>query len=937
MAHQLPAVELFSTSILSNHAVRKRHERYTAVLGIRKIPYVYHDMASDEDAKKRWRIKARDPTIPGLLVHNEWRGTFAEFEEAVEYDELDLFLAIDHERLKREQELLSKSAEPAEVSVPESSSATNGTANGTGAQQASTKYTGEPPPPFAPEGTGKRRSLTADDFLKALGIDESSVDVDDAELSELLSDSSLRVGPGAGSEQPTPTGTNGRLKTNEERGIGAVAAARNAERKAQRAAPDEEKLKAQGLGPLAFGAPVEFFTTSMLANPTVRAKHERYLEVLSANQVHFRKYDLISEEDAKKRWRSKARDPQLPGILVHGEWRGSFDDFDNAAKNGPEALAEFLNIDDRLAHASVQAARKNLASEEPEEDGEMKLNPKRFTLGIDDFLSSLGVSDLKLDDLSIDDLLNDQNISTAAKSSTSSRADTSQENGVAGLRLKKQVPLPVVEPPTPKVEKSPKEEAEITEQSSDAVVDVPVINSPVPSDPTAAKNHQDPDSSADRKASPEPGIGKTTTAEEEAIGAPAASEPEAAPELEKSITAEDAAPVEEKLEVESEAAIKDSSYSEIAEPPSSSLNGDANGGEVDAKATMSEPVSASNDTVAPVEAEDTSEAAADKTSESEKPLPMPVTEADTEAAIPVIDEDSNEPSRASTTVEEDESTRPSADGPPSSNHAAEGSGGDPSSSTNATSPPATVRKPRKSKSRSAVASPSADDDDPVSPGRRALDYQRPILSPSSSTPISPSPLSPERGINTFAAAIERSGSSKSNLSVGGTSARNRSGSGSAKKGLGSRLSSMKFGKDRDRSSPSSTGLGSPGGVSEDTDSPTRRRASGERGGGLFKSRSRSPGRHKGKDKDRGNAPPLPSIPRDRISAAQRAERTLSQILRDADEAMRSADAQMLSSDEDEGGDQDENGDIDEEDEGDDPFGADQVSLGVKKSSEGAAG
>lgn len=50
-------VELFSTSILGNHKVRSRHERFISVLTIKKIPFVYHDLASDEDAKSRWRRK----------------------------------------------------------------------------------------------------------------------------------------------------------------------------------------------------------------------------------------------------------------------------------------------------------------------------------------------------------------------------------------------------------------------------------------------------------------------------------------------------------------------------------------------------------------------------------------------------------------------------------------------------------------------------------------------------------------------------------------------------------------------------------------------------------------------------------------------------------------------------------------------------------------
>jgi hypothetical protein len=51
------AVELFSTSILSNHKIRSRHERYISILSVKKIPYIYHDLAGDEEAKSRWRRK----------------------------------------------------------------------------------------------------------------------------------------------------------------------------------------------------------------------------------------------------------------------------------------------------------------------------------------------------------------------------------------------------------------------------------------------------------------------------------------------------------------------------------------------------------------------------------------------------------------------------------------------------------------------------------------------------------------------------------------------------------------------------------------------------------------------------------------------------------------------------------------------------------------
>ena len=39
--------------------------------------------------------QARDPRIPGLLVRNEWVGSYEEFEEAVEYGELRQFLGVE--------------------------------------------------------------------------------------------------------------------------------------------------------------------------------------------------------------------------------------------------------------------------------------------------------------------------------------------------------------------------------------------------------------------------------------------------------------------------------------------------------------------------------------------------------------------------------------------------------------------------------------------------------------------------------------------------------------------------------------------------------------------------------------------------------------------------------------------------------------------------
>ncbi|PWN53297.1 hypothetical protein IE53DRAFT_384229 [Violaceomyces palustris] len=152
-----PQVELFSTSILSNHKVRSRHERFTSVLAIKKIPFIYHDLASDESAKSRWRRKARDPQIPGILVNNEWRGTFEEFEEAVEFGELEIFLGVSaSDFVKAKDEAFPGASPSTEVSYL----------------------------PFAPEGSGKRPEPTADEFLKSLGLED--LQVSEAEVDSLI-------------------------------------------------------------------------------------------------------------------------------------------------------------------------------------------------------------------------------------------------------------------------------------------------------------------------------------------------------------------------------------------------------------------------------------------------------------------------------------------------------------------------------------------------------------------------------------------------------------------------------------------------------------------------------------------------------------------------------------------------------------------------------
>ncbi|GAC75508.1 hypothetical protein PANT_16d00015 [Moesziomyces antarcticus T-34] len=172
-----PTVELFSTSILSNVKVRTRHERFTSVLAIKKIAYVYHDLASDDDAKSRWRRKAKDPQLPGILVNNEWVGSYDDFEEAVEFGELELFLGV-----AATQPALTAEPHPAQSAV---------------SSKDPSLY---PTLPYAAEGAGRWKEPDADQFIDSLNIDEQ--DINDADVDAMLADiGKLSVQPSSTAEK----------------------------------------------------------------------------------------------------------------------------------------------------------------------------------------------------------------------------------------------------------------------------------------------------------------------------------------------------------------------------------------------------------------------------------------------------------------------------------------------------------------------------------------------------------------------------------------------------------------------------------------------------------------------------------------------------------------------------------------------------------------
>jgi len=92
-----PPISVFLTTIASQPALRQRQDYLLRILQVKKIPFTSYDLASDESAKRLWKRKAplSKQQLPGILVGGQFPGPFSEFEDAVEYGELDVFLRLN--------------------------------------------------------------------------------------------------------------------------------------------------------------------------------------------------------------------------------------------------------------------------------------------------------------------------------------------------------------------------------------------------------------------------------------------------------------------------------------------------------------------------------------------------------------------------------------------------------------------------------------------------------------------------------------------------------------------------------------------------------------------------------------------------------------------------------------------------------------------------
>ncbi|KAI0257669.1 hypothetical protein BJV78DRAFT_1116523 [Lactifluus subvellereus] len=92
-----PPIQIFLTTIASQPALRQRQEYILRILQSKNITFSSYDLASDEEAKRLWRRKAPldKQQLPGILVGGTCPGSFSDFEEAVEYGELETFLRLN--------------------------------------------------------------------------------------------------------------------------------------------------------------------------------------------------------------------------------------------------------------------------------------------------------------------------------------------------------------------------------------------------------------------------------------------------------------------------------------------------------------------------------------------------------------------------------------------------------------------------------------------------------------------------------------------------------------------------------------------------------------------------------------------------------------------------------------------------------------------------
>ncbi|KAG8714630.1 hypothetical protein FRC08_011670 [Ceratobasidium sp. 394] len=171
-----PPVQIYLTSIASAPALRQRQEHLLRILQVKKIPFTSYDLASDEEAKKVWRRKApaNKASPPGILVGGEFVGTYEEFDEAVEFGELDRFFRLKEAWGEEDEILMATPASQKPIGVP-------GVAT---PLQVTGQKPSFSPSPSKPSKKPSGKSVDLGSELSGLGLD--GIKVSEEEMLELV-------------------------------------------------------------------------------------------------------------------------------------------------------------------------------------------------------------------------------------------------------------------------------------------------------------------------------------------------------------------------------------------------------------------------------------------------------------------------------------------------------------------------------------------------------------------------------------------------------------------------------------------------------------------------------------------------------------------------------------------------------------------------------
>ncbi|WVO14055.1 hypothetical protein L204_101681 [Cryptococcus depauperatus] len=146
---------------------------------------------------------------------------------------------------------------------------------------------------------------------------------------------------------------------------------------------------------------VTIYVTSLTSSPTVRKHHDLLRRSLKAMEIKHEEYDLVMDEEAKRRWQ-RAKPPGkmigLPGYLVGGEFIGTMDDFEEAVET--QTLTQFLKQDIEIPDEplaipeSSDLSSKATPKQKSIQDVELeKLMGSMTEEDLDKLMTDLGVND----------------------------------------------------------------------------------------------------------------------------------------------------------------------------------------------------------------------------------------------------------------------------------------------------------------------------------------------------------------------------------------------------------------------------------------------------------------------------------------------------------------------------------------------------------------